>query len=273
MIEIIKPLSPLRPALKAVLFDFDGTLSTLRCGWEEIMEPMMLEFIAGETALDETLKGEVKSFIDRSTGIQTYYQMEWLAGEVRRLKRNPGASADPWWYKDEYNRRLMNCVMQRREKILSGKASPEDYLMDGSRELLAALTDRGISIYVASGTDHEDVNEEARILGLLPYFKEVVGAPLHKAECSKAAVIRRMIREHQLQGQEVAVWGDGKVEIGLGNEIQAVTIGVASDEARRRGVNPVKRDRLIQAGAHAIIGDFSEKEELLDFLTIKSKWI
>jgi phosphoglycolate phosphatase-like HAD superfamily hydrolase len=268
MIEIIKPLSPSRPALKAVLFDFDGTLSTLRYGWEEIMEPMMLEFIAGETEIDEALRAEVKSFIDRSTGIQTYYQMEWLAGEVKRCGRNPGASADPWWYKDEYNRRLMNRVRRRREEILSGKASPEHYLMNGSRELLAVLAERGIPIYVASGTDHEDVNEEARLLGLLPYFREVVGAPSRKAECSKEAVIRRMIGEYRLQGQEVAVFGDGKVEIRLGNEIQAVTIGVAGDEAQRRGVHPVKRDRLMQAGAHAIIGDFGEKEELLDFLAI-----
>ena len=30
-----------RPAgsVRAVLFDFDGTISTLRCGWEEVMQP------------------------------------------------------------------------------------------------------------------------------------------------------------------------------------------------------------------------------------------
>jgi phosphoglycolate phosphatase-like HAD superfamily hydrolase len=269
MIEIIKPLSPSRPALRAALFDFDGTLSTLRYGWEEIMEPLMLEFIAGKTAIDDELVAKVRDYIDRSTGIQTYYQMEWLAGEVKRYGRNPGASADPWWYKDEYNRRLMDRVAKRREEILSGRTPAAGFLMEGSRELLETLVNKGVSIYVASGTDHEDVSEEARITGLAPYFTEVLGAPSRKAECSKEAVIRKLINDYKLQGQEVVVFGDGKVEIRLGNEVQAITVGVASDEAQRRGVNPVKRDRLIQAGAHAIIGDFSEQDRLLNFLAIE----
>ncbi|GHV47900.1 hypothetical protein FACS1894181_02350 [Bacteroidia bacterium] len=105
------------------MFDFDGTLSTLRHGWEEIIEPLMLEFIAGNTAIDDELVTSVKNDINQSTGIQTYYQMEWLAGDVKKYGRNPGASADPWWYKDEYNRRLMDRVAQRCKDILSGKAS------------------------------------------------------------------------------------------------------------------------------------------------------
>ena len=28
-----------------LLFDFDGTISTLRCGWEKVMKPLMLEMI------------------------------------------------------------------------------------------------------------------------------------------------------------------------------------------------------------------------------------
>ena len=43
-------------------------------------------------------------------------------------------------------------------------------------------------------------------------------------------------------------------------------MGLASDEAARRGVNPVKRERLVKAGADVICGDFLEKDELLDFL-------
>ena len=264
--EIIKPLRENRPVLKAALFDFDGTLSTLRYGWEEIMEPMMLEYIAGEAGYDGELVDKVWEYIDQSTGIQTYYQMEWLANEVKAAGRNPGASTDPWWYKDEYNRRLMEMVSRRRDTILSGKEPAGKYLMEGSEELLLALKERGISIYVASGTDHEDVNEEAQILGLAGYFTEVVGAPSRKADCSKEAVIRKLISDQQLQGEEVVVFGDGKVEIRLGNEVQAITVGVASNEAFRYGVNPVKRDRLIRAGADAIIGDFNELQELLNWL-------
>ena len=266
--EILKPLQSGRPAIKAALFDFDGTLSTLRNGWEEIMEPMMIEFIAGETEIDETLIEKVKDYVDQSTGIQTYYQMEWLAEEVKKAGRNPCASTDPWWYKDEYNRRLMERVSRLREEILSGKTPASNYLMEGGEKLLQALKDKGVAIYVASGTDHEDVNEEARILGLDKYFTEIVGAPSRKASCSKEAVIQKLISDYKLQGQEVVVFGDGKVEIRLGNEAQAITIGVASDEARRHGVNPVKRERLVNAGAYAIIGDFIELDVLLTWLGI-----
>ena len=36
-----------RNPVRAVLFDFDGTISTLRCGWESVMKPLMLEMISG----------------------------------------------------------------------------------------------------------------------------------------------------------------------------------------------------------------------------------
>ncbi len=264
--EILKFLPSPRPALKAALFDFDGTLSTLRYGWEEIMEPMMIEFITGGSEYDESLIRKVKNYIDQSTGIQTYYQMEWLANEVRSTGLNPGASTDPWWYKDEYNRRLMNNVAQRREDILTGKIPAEEFLIKGSRELLQMLVEKGIEIYVASGTDHEDVNEEARILGLDHFFKEISGAPSRKADCSKEAVIRKLINDRKLNGSELVVFGDGKVEIRLGSEVHAITVGVASNEAQRYGINPVKRERLIPAGANLIVGDFIEANKIMDFI-------
>jgi len=62
------------------------------------------------------------------------------------------------------------------------------------------------------------------------------------------------------------VVGDGRVEISLGREFGALTLGVASDEEARCGINPVKRARLIKAGAHAITGDFCDAEAILDWL-------
>lgn len=254
--------------LKAALFDFDGTISALRHGWELIMEPLMLEMISGSTRIDEELINEVKEYIDQSTGIQTYYQMKWLAEAVERHGRNPGASSDPWWYKAEYNRRLMGPVEKRKLSIIKGEKSPYDFLIKGSRELLESLRDRGIEIYVASGTDDPDVKKEAEVLGLKSYFKEIAGAPSGKADCSKEAVLRKLVEENRLKGPEVAVFGDGKVEIALGREVGAITLGVASDEEKLCGVNPVKRTRLIKAGAHAIVGDFSQLEDILDWLGI-----
>ena len=42
MIEIIRPCSE-RGHIRHAIFDFDGTLSLIREGWQQIMLPMMVE--------------------------------------------------------------------------------------------------------------------------------------------------------------------------------------------------------------------------------------
>src|SRR5690554_5668398 len=127
-VEILKDISDKRSAVKAVIFDFDGTISTLRQGWEEIMEPLMVEMIAGEEVPNQKLVDEVREYIDESTGIQTIFQMQWLEKEVRRRGLNPRVH-DAWWYKDEYNRRLLEMVKVRVEKLEQGIKAPEDFMI------------------------------------------------------------------------------------------------------------------------------------------------
>lgn len=255
--------------VRAVLFDFDGTVSTLRYGWEQVMKPLMLEMISGGKDWDEALEKEVDAFIDESTGIQTIYQMKWLAQTVHERGMNPTASADPWWYKGEYNRRLMEHIKSRIERVKSGEAAKEEYLMRGSEAFLKALCERGVKLYVASGTDHPDVLKEAEALGLKQYFTHIAGAPVHQENCSKEKVIAQLMEDEGLRGDDFAIIGDGKVEIALGKAAGARTIGLASDEDKRCGINPVKRQRLIKAGADVITGDFSEIDQILRFLGLE----
>ncbi|MBO5126955.1 MAG: HAD family hydrolase, partial [Clostridia bacterium] len=72
--EILQNHSPLG-TLDAAVFDFDGTLSKLRAGWETVMGPLMCECIPGDT---EEVRALVEKYIDESTGIQTIFQMRWL---------------------------------------------------------------------------------------------------------------------------------------------------------------------------------------------------
>ena len=256
-----------RPAaerVSAAVFDFDGTVSTLRCGWEEVMEPLMAETLcAVSPEPEEAVRKRVAAYINESTGIQTIFQMQWLAGEVARLG---GRARDPWEYKAEYNRRLMRRVDEKKARLASGQEKAEQYLIAGVRELLCDLRERGTRIYAASGTDHPDVAAEAGALGVYALFDELRGAPPHETGCSKEAVLRELISDRGLPGTQIAVIGDGKVEIALGKQAGCRTLGIASDEARRRGVNPVKVRRLREAGADAICGDFTERTEILAFL-------
>ena len=263
--EIIRSSQGIRIA--SVLFDFDGTISTLRCGWENVMEPLLAEVLQPYWREDAAaLERMVKAYVNESTGIQTIFQMKWLAEQVTALG---GQALDPWDYKDEYNRRLMLEIEKKKQRLQSGQDQPQSYLMAGSVAFLQALKQRGVQIYVASGTDHPDVVQEAKALGVYDFFDELAGAPVREESCSKEAVLRRLIHDHHLAGSQVAVIGDGKVEIALGKQAGALALGLASDEYARCGVNPVKRERLLRAGADVIIGDYTGLDAILHLMGLQ----
>ena len=253
--------------IQAAIFDFDGTFSTLRCGWEKVMRKLMLELISGRKAYDDSLENKVDAYIDTSTGIQTVYQMQWLKDEVEKAGFGQ-AERDVWWYKDLYNSRLMEEVRQRIDRLESGEDYPRQYLIAGAVEFVQTLRNAGISVYLASGTDHKDVLREAEILGVKDLFSVIKGAPERQVSCSKEAVLKMLLQESGLPAENILLVGDGKVEIALGAENGAYTLGVATDEEHLKGINPVKYRRLQAAGADAIIGDFENLNEIVSWLHI-----
>src|SRR5512138_1881519 len=70
-----------------VLFDFDGTLSLIREGWQGVMIPYFVEEVlqAPDHEAPEQVESVVRDFVERLTGKQTIYQCMQLADEV--LKR------------------------------------------------------------------------------------------------------------------------------------------------------------------------------------------
>lgn len=266
-LEVFKDKPSDYSTIKAAIFDFDGTISTLRQGWQDIMEPMMIEMITGNKPPDPQLIQEVKAYIDESTGIQTIFQMQWLVNSVKKHNINHEIH-DEWWYKDEYNRRLLATVNMRVQLLTNSSLDPQDFMIKGAKEFLTALKKKGIELYVASGTDHDDVVREVEALGLSTYFEKIAGAPMRQIGCSKEAVLRELIKDRGVEASELLVVGDGKVEISLGAEMGAITLGTATDEISRSGVNPAKRKKLIDAGASAVVGDFSDYMKILNWLNI-----
>lgn len=264
-IEIIEEFDKNKISFRVVLFDFDGTISTLRTGWEEIMEPLMIEMISGLKEPDPKIRKEVKEFIEESTGIQTIYQMEWLTKKVEEYGLNP-IVMNKWDYKKEYNRRLLNLVNWRIQKIKSGEMNKEDFVIKGSYQFLEKLEELGLDLYLISGTDHPDVLREAEILGINKYFKKIAGASVDKEVPTKKAVIEELLSNNYIDSDQLLVIGDGKVEINLARRYGAIALGMATDEIRREGINLKKRERLIAAGAHAIAGDFIEYEKILKWM-------
>jgi phosphoglycolate phosphatase-like HAD superfamily hydrolase len=81
-----------------------------------------------------------------------------------------------------------------------------------------------------------------------------------------------MVLERILSGlsdeapERILTVGDGPVEIRETQKRGGYTVGVASDEIRRYGLNLSKRSRLIEAGADLIIPDYSQMAHLLPIL-------
>ncbi len=264
-IEVIRPLQR-AGVYKAVLFDFDGTISLIREGWQGIMIPYFIEELMQTPGAEEesAIRQTVVQFVEKLTGKQTIYQCIELAEQI---KRRGGTPKDPLEYKHEYHRRLWERIKSRVEALENKNADPRDMVVPGSHELLDALRQMGLTLILASGTDEHYVIHEARCLGVAEYFNGgIFGAQDQYRNFSKAMVIERIIRTQGLQGHELLGFGDGYVEIENVKAVGGTAIGVASDEARREGVDPWKRSRLIEAGADAIIPDYRRLNELLAFL-------
>lgn len=262
--EIINPHIR-RGHIRHALFDFDGTLSLIRQGWQGVMIPMMVETLL-ETPHHETeaeLTAVVTEFVDRLTGKQTIYQMIELCAQIERRGGTPLA---PLAYKHQYLDRLWARIEGRVADLKSGQLSPQALTVPGSHAILKALRARSVTCYLASGTDQPYVLDEAAALGLAPYFAAIYGALDDYQNYSKKMVIERILRENNLTGPELVTFGDGFVEIEETKAAGGIAVGVASDEARRQGIDEWKCSRLIQAGADLIIADFRAHERLMAYL-------
>jgi phosphoglycolate phosphatase len=265
-VEVVREVGP-GLHIRHVLFDFDGTLSLIREGWPEVMVGMMTEEIlaTGTPEPAEEIARLCREFVAELTGKQTIYQMIRLAEEVRRRGGEP---REPVRYKEKYHARLMDRIRERREALRSGAARPEDYLVPGALGVLGALRDRGLPMYLASGTDRTYVVEEAGLLGLGPYFGDrVYGAIDDHTKYSKQMVIEKILRENRVEGSSLLGFGDGYVEIMNIKAAGGVAVAVASDESGRTGrPDPWKRDRLVGVGADIVVPDYRDGEALLGYL-------
>jgi len=265
-IEIIREPAH-RGGYRHVLFDFDGTLSLIREGWPGVMIPMMVEVLAetpeAESASD--LHALVEDFVMRLNGKQTIYQMIRLAEEV---KRRGGTPLEPLRYKAMYHERLMDRIRHRREWLHRQPGRRAEMLVPGTLEILAALCERGLGLYLASGTDERFVHEEVDLLGLGEYFGDhVYGAVADYERFSKKQVIVGILETHAVGGDELLAFGDGYVEIENATSIGGTAVAVASDEAGRSGrPDPWKRDRLVGVGADLVIPDYRDASALLAYL-------
>ncbi|KXB06967.1 carbohydrate kinase [candidate division MSBL1 archaeon SCGC-AAA382A20] len=259
---------------KHAVFDNDGTISVLREGWETVMQKMMVKSILGEEyeSADEKLYLQVlrrvRDYIEKSTGIQTILQMEHLVDMVSEFGIvSEDEIKTKYEYKDIYNKALLEMVNGRIEGLKNGRFDVTDFVVKGALQFLTKIRDRGLTLYLASGTDREDVVNEGKMLGYADMFDGgIYGAVGDVSEYSKRQVLEDIVQGNNLAGEELLVVGDGPVEMRESRRVGGFALGVASNEIRRYGLNQEKRSRLIKAGAHVIAPDFSWQNKLIDLL-------
>jgi rfaE bifunctional protein kinase chain/domain len=285
----IEVVSAPPPGLRVThaIFDNDGTISTLREGWEVLMEPMMIEAILGggwktaEEKLFRSARERVREYIDKTTGVQTLVQMHGLVEMVREFAVVPAAEVKtPEGYKAVYNEALLGMVGRRLEKLRRGELSVQDYVLKGALPFLQALHAAGVKLHLASGTDEADVVAEAKALGTAALFEgRIHGSVGDVNKEAKKIVLEKILGEigasrypadSGKEAASVVTFGDGPVEMRETKRRGGYAVGVASDELRRFGLNPRKRTRLIRAGAELVVPDFSQGKTLLAFLGVRS---
>lgn len=264
-IEVLRPNANASRA-RVALFDFDGTISLIRAGWFDVMVPMMVEALlelkTGES--EEELTALVEEYVGQLTGRQTIYQMIEF---TEQLKKRGAEPLDPLEYKHIYLERLSDKIKDRIAALGSEATPPDEMMVPGSRRLLEALHDRGMKMYLASGTDQPFMRAEAKLLQVEHFFDGgCFGALDDYKSFSKKILIEKIIRESGFLGREFLGFGDGFVEIQNVKEVGGVAVGVATDEPECRQVDLVKRKRLVGVGADWIVPNFSAHEEMMSVL-------
>lgn len=264
MIEIIRPHPATHPRL--AVFDFDGTLSLVRSGWQQVMSELMVEalLLAPRHEALPKLQRAADDYIARSTGQPTLEQMTWLATAV---ERRGGAADSPLEYKRRFEAQLRERIDQRLADLSGGLRAPETLLVPGARAMLDALHDHQLPLALISGTDRDAVVHEAGALQIAGYFADrIYGPGPCDPEFSKLATITRLLTEYSLPGQALVSFGDGPAETAATHAVGGRAVGIALDEAHGSRLDPQKRAALIAAGAGVVIPHFGEHTQLVELL-------
>src|SRR5262249_1357905 len=143
-------------------------------------------------------------------GQPTQFQMERFTVEFRRLGGRPD---DPAIYGAEYARRLIAVLHERWSALQTGRARPIEWVVPHAHDFLEAMRRRGVSLYVASGSEFTHVCHEAELLDVVKFFVGRIHAPRgEKDGFTKQGVVNHVLAAEQISGSELIGFGDGVVE-------------------------------------------------------------
>lgn len=240
---------------------------------------------AGTAPLPET-----DDFCVESAGLSALTQMEWAIrraveeGRIRvdcdpavnsrkiRLIHQGIERFDDLPETEDMARMLTACtprLFKLYEAVLNGycrdrnlalaRKDPEAFRVKGSMAFLQKLQDAGVKNYFVTGAVvergmgmFEEVEGLGYPIGEGLMIEDIVGSTWNE-KMPKDEIMRRLLKELNVRGDEVLVTGDGRSEIAAGVQMGALTLSRLPASAARQ------RELHIKLGTHIIAEDFEDE--------------
>jgi phosphoglycolate phosphatase len=213
--------------IRAVIFDFDGTLAVLNidfCFMRERVFDLMRHYGVGEELIEERYLLEI---------IDEVYQLLW--------EKNPSAA---------------EAFYQEAHQILHEielKAAEEGRMLPGVEKALRFLRQKGIKVGIVTRNCEEAVRK------VLPNIEEFCDVFVSRNSIRKVKPhpehLTTAMKALNVSGQEAVMVGDHPIDVQAGKRVGMKTIGVMTGRT--------KSEEFEKAGADWILEDASEVAELL----------
>ncbi|MBN1793329.1 MAG: hypothetical protein JW844_00015, partial [Candidatus Omnitrophica bacterium] len=206
------------------------------------------------------------------------YVIDWVRGRNTNLPPREQINTEniPMCFTAYYRYKLLEIVRNKRlDKIRSGEAKPDDFLVKGTRRYLKILKERAAGINIISGSETAGVKEEITVLGLSDLITDVVGfeygqdedgqemAVINKLDITRAFIARKLQEGAITSSRQVLVEGDGITEIEAG--VQCGCFTVVTETADNKDI--FERLEALKPDYKITGGTFTHIPEYVKFLT------
>ena len=253
MIEILR--APTHKFTLAAV-DFDGTMSLIRIGWQQVMHGVMKAALQDYHPNPAHIDTDIRTYIAHSTGQPSIIQMAWVDEQVM-LYGGPHHGAQ--FYLDQFSN-AMKSQIDTRVASITDDTSADAFMLQGARQLLQTLAQHDIRIALVSGTEHHHLVRESAALRIDTFFDAgIYGPGAHAPGFTKHDAIAQLVERYNVASGALISIGDGPVEIKAGKALNGYALAVASDE-HGGGLDADKRQHLLDAGADAVVAHFGRMD-------------
>lgn len=250
-------------SVRCVVLDYDGTLTTLRKGWDVILTDYANSKINPYNKPCEGLDQAILHLTDHAGGTTPKQLMARLVKIMRQKQLVPQDEIQSIeYYAREYAEHFQKMINERVENFASAS---ESYVIDAVRPMLDFISAKETVNYIVTGSCETAVTNELSKLEMLNYFSGVYGATIEMEGNLKMNAIREIMYKHSVKPCEILIIGDGSTEMKAARDMELPAIGIASDE-HEGGLCQKKRKLLKDLGAHAIIADYKGFQNVWEWL-------